>query len=105
MLQILEKLAAKFKSLKFVKIQGQDCISVYKDVFCPTLVIYKEGEPFGNIIGLFEFGGKKIVNADNVEWELEQTTGIWNTTIEENPRKFKLKKICGAKKNANKKIH
>ena len=103
MLDCLDKLAAKFKAVKFVKIVGQDCISNYKDHFCPTLVIYKEGDPIGNIKGLFNFGGKKMLNADIVEWELAQSTGIWKTTMEENPRKFKLKKIGGASNNASKK--
>jgi len=103
MLKILEALAAKFKSVKFVKIQGQECIPNYKDSFCPTLVIYKDGDPVGNIKGLYNFGGKKVVNADIVEWELAETTSIWKSTLEENPRKFKLKKIGGANNNANKK--
>mmetsp|Transcript_20377 Transcript_20377/g.32393 ORF Transcript_20377/g.32393 Transcript_20377/m.32393 type:complete len:253 (+) Transcript_20377:105-863(+) len=103
MLKILEELAARFKAVKFVKIVGQDCIPNYKDSFCPTLVIYKDGDPVGNIKGLFPFGGKKLINADIVEWELAQTTQIWKPTMEENPRKFKLKKIGGAANNANKK--
>merc|ERR1712154_489170 len=103
MLKCLEALALKFKHIKFVKIVGQECIPNYKDSFCPTLVIYKDGDPVGNIKGLFNFGGKKVVNADIVEWELAQTTSIWKTTLEENPRKFKLKKIGGSNNNANKK--
>merc|ERR1719192_2073429 len=103
MLDCLDKLAAKFKSVKFVKIVGQECIPNYKDSFCPTLVIYKDGDPVGNIKGLYNFGGKKVINADIVEWELAQSTGIWKTTLEENPRKFKLKKIGGSQNNANKK--
>jgi len=103
MLKCLETLAAKFKSVKFVKIVGQECIPNYKDSFCPTLVIYKDGDPVGNIKGLFNFGGKKVINADIVEWELAESTSIWKTTLEENPRKFKIKKIGGANNNANKK--
>ena len=102
MLKCLEELAAKFKSVKFVKIVGQECIPNYKDSFCPTLVIYKDGDPVGNIKGLFNFGGKKVVNPDIVEWELAQSTSIWKTRLEENPRKFKLKKIGGSNNNANK---
>ena len=102
MLKCLESLAAKFKSVKFVKIVGQECIPNYKDNFCPTLVIYKDGDPVGNIKGLFNFGGKKVINADIVEWELANSTKIWKTTLEENPRKFKLKKIGGSNNNANK---
>jgi len=98
MLDCLDKLAAKFKSVKFVKIVGQECIPNYKDSFCPTLVIYKDGDPIGNIKGLFPFGGKKLMTADIVEWELAKTTGIWKTTIEENPRQFKLKKMGGGPK-------
>eukprot|EP01083_Nonionella_stella_P084689 234509_1 len=103
MLKCLESLAAKFKSVKFVKIVGQECIPNYKDNFCPTLVIYKDGDPVGNIKGLFNFGGKKVINPDIVEWEIAQTTTIWKSTLEENPRKFKLKKIGGSNNNANKK--
>merc|ERR1712087_909239 len=97
MLSILEKLAAKFKAVKFVKIQGQECIPNYKDSYCPTLVIYKDGDPIGNIKGLYNFGGKKVINADIVEWELAETTAIWKATMEENPRKFKLKKVANKK--------
>lgn len=96
LLDCLDKLAAKFKSVKFVKIVGQECIPNYKDHHCPTLVIYKDGDPIGNIKGLFNFGGKKLVNADIVEWELAKATGIWKATMEDNPRQFKLKKIGGA---------
>ena len=103
MLKCLEQLAAKFKSVKFVKIVGQECIPNYKDSFCPTLVLYKDGEPVGNIKGLFSFGGKKVINADIVEWELAEATSIWKSTLEENPRKFKIKKIGGSSNNANKK--
>jgi len=98
MLDCLDKLAAKFKSVKFVKIVGQECIPNYKDAFCPTLVIYKDGDPIGNIKGLFNFGGKKMINADIVEWELAKSTGIWKETMEENPRQFKLKKMGGHNK-------
>eukprot|EP01084_Bolivina_argentea_P300338 517854_1 len=104
MLKCLEQLAEKFKRVKFVKIVGQECIPNYKDSFCPTLVIYKDGDPVGNIKGLFNFGGKKIINANIVEWELAQATDCWKSTLEENPRTFKLKKVSGGGSSSKYKI-
>jgi len=92
LLQCLESLASKFKDCKFLKIIGNECIPNYPDNYCPTLVIYKNGEPVGNIKGLLAFGGKHGISSDVVEWELAQL-GIWKTTLEENPRQFKMKKI------------
>jgi len=92
MLQCLELLAGKFKNCKFVKIIGNECIPNYPDNYCPTLVIYNNGEAVGNIKGLYVFGGKHGITSDIMEWELAQL-GIWKTTLEENPRQFKIKKI------------
>ena len=92
MLRCLEELAAKFATVKFCKIQGQECVDGYPDSFCPTLIIYRDTNPVGHIKGLSAFGGVAGCTADVIEWELAQID-IWKTSLEENPRKFRMKTI------------
>lgn len=100
MLNCLDKLANKFKSIKFVKIIGNECIPDYPDNYCPTLVIYSNGDPVGNYKGLLPFGSKNGISADSIEWELSRK-GILKTTLEENPLKFKMNRGKQAYLNAN----
>jgi len=100
MLKCLDILAQKFKNVKFLKIIGSLCIPDYPDSYCPTVIIYKDGDTVGNIKGLFPFGGKNVINADIVEWELAQIN-IWKTDLEENPRKFNMKHMAKSTKKYN----
>ena len=100
LLNCLEKLANKFKSIKFVKIIGNECIPNYPDKNCPTLVIYKNSDPFGNYKGLLPFGGKNGISPNSIEWELAQK-GILKTLLNENPLKFKMRRGKQAQLNNN----
>merc|ERR1711974_379166 len=68
MLESLSMVAAKFKHIKCVKIVGRECIDKYPEGFCPTTVLYKEGNKVGHIKGLAQFGGRKM-NASTLEWD------------------------------------
>lgn len=65
---VLERLAAKYKATKFVKIVADMCIPNYPDKNVPTLLIYGNGDLQKQIIGLSMFGGK---NAENIEMILK----------------------------------
>jgi Phosducin len=66
LLSILKRLAAKYASTSFVKIQADLCIPFYPDKNVPTLLIYHEGELVTQIVGLTKFGGH-LASAENVE--------------------------------------
>ncbi|KAJ3320489.1 hypothetical protein HDV06_005218 [Boothiomyces sp. JEL0866] len=65
---VLDRLAAKYKATKFVKIVADMCIPNYPDKNVPTLLIYGNGDLQKQIIGLSMFGGK---NAENIEMILK----------------------------------
>jgi thiol-disulfide isomerase/thioredoxin len=67
---ILERLAAKYRAVKFLKIVADMCIPNYPDRNVPTLLIYGEGDLKQQIIGLSQFGGKSC-NVENVEMVLK----------------------------------
>lgn len=48
----LDRLAAKYPATKFVSIIGDQCIPNYPDKNLPTLLVYRNGELFRQIIGL-----------------------------------------------------
>ncbi|CAG8504130.1 13441_t:CDS:2 [Ambispora leptoticha] len=54
---LLSSLAMKYKSTKFLKIIGDDCIPGYPDKNLPTLLIYGEGDLQQQIVGIQRFGG------------------------------------------------
>ncbi|KAJ3273483.1 hypothetical protein HDV01_004403 [Terramyces sp. JEL0728] len=64
---VLDRLAAKYKATKFLKIVADMCIPNYPDKNVPTLLIYGEGDLRKQIVGLDMFGGK---NAENIEMVL-----------------------------------
>jgi hypothetical protein len=63
---ILERLASKYRSVKFLKIVADMCIPNYPDRNCPTLLIYGQGDLKQQIVGLNRFGGKAC-SLENVE--------------------------------------
>lgn len=99
MLNCLGTLAEKFKYVKFVKIAGSECVANYPDNFCPTLLIYKDGDSVGNIKGLYQFGGKNGISANSIEWQLSRK-GIIQTDLQENPLKFTMKRGKDAQLNS-----
>ncbi|KAI9495517.1 thioredoxin-like protein [Zychaea mexicana] len=58
--QHLAQLAKEFKSTKFVKIIGDQCIPNYPDRNVPTLLVYGEGDIKANIVGAVAFGGMNM---------------------------------------------
>ncbi|CAJ0764837.1 19304_t:CDS:2, partial [Entrophospora sp. SA101] len=53
----LNDLAIKYKSTKFVKIIGDQCIPNYPDKNLPTLLIYHNGDLAQQLVGLSTLGG------------------------------------------------
>ncbi|CAG8448217.1 2142_t:CDS:2 [Ambispora gerdemannii] len=54
---LLNTLAARYKSTKFLKIVGDDCIPGYPDRNLPTLLIYGRGDLQQQVVGIQKFGG------------------------------------------------
>ncbi|KAG0165564.1 hypothetical protein DFQ28_008710 [Apophysomyces sp. BC1034] len=53
----LADLAQQFKSTKFLKIVGDQCIPNYPDRNVPTLLVYGDGDIKANLVGAVQFGG------------------------------------------------
>lgn len=79
----LASLAAKFKSVKFVRILGSEAIQGYPEARCPTVLVYQSGDMKKQFVGINAFGGQKA-SPDIVEWVLS-SVGILETTLEKNP--------------------
>lgn len=99
MLQCLANVAARHPEVRFVKIVGRECIRNYPDRYCPTLLVYKDGDAAGHIKGDFAFGGKSMT-ADTIEWHLSTqnpTLGCWESDQDDDPfeRFSRLHKITG----------
>lgn len=50
MLPVMEEAAKKYEGMKFLKSVATKCIENYKDILCPTLIIYKDGEPYRQLV-------------------------------------------------------
>ena len=83
MLVTLERLAAKFGDVKFLKIVSTECIPGYPDRNLPTLLVYKDDDMLAQWVGTKMFGGAQY-SADDVEWELAQL-GVLTTELAKNP--------------------
>ncbi len=79
----METTAKRFKSVKFCKIVGRDCIRGYPDSKCPTIIIYHKGEIFKQIVGLTDFGGKRMTDK-TLTWTMIQWKMI-DASMEKNP--------------------
>jgi len=93
MLQVLTELAKQHKDTKICKIVGSACIHDYPDKFCPTLLLYKNGQVMGHIKDIKQFGGMKMT------WQVLEfdfaKLGMWKTDIKVDPRttqRFIMKK-------------
>ena len=82
MLVTLERLAAKFGDVKFLKIVSTECIPGYPDRNLPTLLVYKDDDMLAQWVGTKMFGGAQY-SADDVEWELAQL-GVLTTELAKN---------------------
>ena len=71
MLVLLEKLARKFRRLKIVQIGSTECIPDYPDRNLPTLLLYRDDDLLGQLVGTVPYGGSSY-GLDDVEWELAQ---------------------------------
>eukprot|EP00164_Ancoracysta_twista_P001872 GFYU01002460.1.p1 GENE.GFYU01002460.1~~GFYU01002460.1.p1 ORF type:complete len:241 (+),score=106.59 GFYU01002460.1:62-784(+) len=79
----LERLANKFKTVKFLKITATEAIHNYPDRNLPTLILYHENDIQGQIIGLSQVGGMGMT-PDSLEWKLSRF-GAVDTELEDNP--------------------
>ena len=83
MLVLLEKLARKFKRLKIVQIGSTECIHDYPDRNLPTLLLYRDDDLLGQLVGTAPYGGSSY-GIDDVEWELAQHALV-ETELGRNP--------------------
>lgn len=85
--QVLARVAAKHKAVKFLKIVSTACIENWPDAHLPTLFCYHDGEMRKQLIGLAHSGGKGIT-PDLLEWTLSQHgVGALRTELEARPAK------------------
>mgnify|MGYP003685704351 CR=1 FL=1 len=83
MLVLIEKLARKFRHVKFCQISHDDCIPGYPDYNLPTLLMYRDDDLLHQCIGVGAFGGSGY-GIDDVEWEIA-VAGLVHTELEQNP--------------------
>jgi hypothetical protein len=46
----MEEAAKKYEGMKFLKSVATKCIENYKDILCPTLIIYRDGVPHRQLV-------------------------------------------------------
>jgi hypothetical protein len=80
---LLEKLARRFKHVKFCQIGHDDCIPGYPDSNLPTLFMYKDDDLVRQTIGVNALGGSGY-GIDDVEWEIAEA-GFVQTELTRNP--------------------
>jgi len=80
---LIEKLAARFKDVKFCQIGHEDCIPDYPDANLPTLFMYRDDNLLRQSIGVAAFGGSAY-GIDDVEWEIAEA-GLIRTELPRNP--------------------
>jgi hypothetical protein len=56
----LEELAEKYTYSKFVRMISTDCIPNYPDQNLPTVLIYYNSALKQHVVGLSQFGGRRI---------------------------------------------
>ncbi|KNC96154.1 uncharacterized protein SPPG_08542 [Spizellomyces punctatus DAOM BR117] len=77
---ILERIAARYRSTKFLKIVADQCIPNYPDRNVPTLLIYGEGDLKRNLVGIEQLGGMGTT-VDHVEKLLKSIGAIHDTVL------------------------
>jgi len=60
--QVLEVAAKKYENIKFMKGIATKVVEKYNDVLCPTLIVYKDGKPFKQLVR-FEKDYRKMTEA------------------------------------------
>ena len=89
-----EELCERFPTYKFVKIQATRCVENFRDSDCPTLLIYRDGNPVKQYAACGGLFGARITT-DAVEWKLAEE-GLWETEMEERPEAgFKVTRVEG----------
>lgn len=63
----------KFMSTKFLKIVSTAAIPNYPDRHLPTVLIYRNGEMLGQLVGIANLGGRSM-EADGTSMECSRTS-------------------------------
>lgn len=91
-----ESLCEKFSTYKFVKIIATRCVENFRDGDCPTILIYRSGQPVKQFAACESLFGPRIT-PESIEWKLFQE-GIWETDLESPPDdRFHVKRITRRK--------
>ncbi|KAI9009497.1 thioredoxin-like protein [Gaertneriomyces semiglobifer] len=77
---VLDRLAPVYRSTKFLKIIGNQCIENYPDVNCPTLLIYGEGDLKRNLVGIQSLGGMGTT-VDHLKKMLKQIGALHDNVL------------------------
>ncbi|PVU85883.1 hypothetical protein BB559_006303 [Furculomyces boomerangus] len=56
----LQTLAQRYKNVKFVNIVGDKCIENYPSRNMPTILVYKNGDVFHQLVGIANLGGMSM---------------------------------------------
>lgn len=81
--RVCVQMAAKFKDVKFVKIEGRLAVRNWPDQNCPTLFVYYGGDIKLQLIGFDSMGGQRC-SVQTLEWALSRI-GVCKTDLVEDP--------------------
>ncbi|XP_018495454.1 viral IAP-associated factor homolog [Galendromus occidentalis] len=79
-----QKLAVKFKTVKFLKGQAQSCMPDFPDAHLPCVMVYRNGKVEQKYVGPDFWGNKPSL--DVVEWLLAKKAKAFVTDLEADPR-------------------
>ncbi|SGY14214.1 BQ5605_C010g06104 [Microbotryum silenes-dioicae] len=81
LLPLLDQLSLLYPSSKFVKIVSDHCIENYPDKNCPTMIVYRNGEMMGQIVGLGAMGNEKckLVGEGSASTAIEHLNYLWGS--------------------------
>jgi hypothetical protein len=80
----LDRLAARKRAVKFVKIIGSEAIKNWPESNCPAILVYSKTNIWRQFIGIGTLGGNST-NAEILEWILAEN-GVFETELEQDPR-------------------
>ncbi|KAJ3001747.1 hypothetical protein HKX48_002724 [Thoreauomyces humboldtii] len=77
---ILDRVAARYRATKFLRIVATQCIPDYPDRNTPTLLVYGEGDLKRNLVGIENLGGKSTT-VDHIEKMLKMIGAISDSPL------------------------
>lgn len=87
MITLLNQVAAKHPTVKFVRVEAEKAIPGYPQSSCPTILVYRDTHIMKQYVGISEFGGQKS-NAQCIEYVLGKDQVLHDVDVSgrEDPR-------------------